>query len=186
MNTTYTKEVLSPFQPRNKVLPTEINVRQINYKLPDLIKKLCKSYRLEAQFAEDEQMKNELPDIAGLICIKCRLLNEKSEVIAIGRSCSVFTKSTFVERSIRNCLNGSFLSSCNNLTKLIETLQSYDEDWSNRSIQQEDMSDRPTEKQIALLKDLIAERPLSQVTTQDIDRMTRSEASSLIGELLNR
>jgi len=119
-NTTYSRKILSPIQP--KVKPV-IDVRGENHPIREEVKRLCGNpFTLEVSFKEDtETLKNlNIPGLVGVLCT----LKLSGQVIAFGRSVSVFSKlNKYLDRTISASINGSFLSATNNAVKILESIR---------------------------------------------------------------
>lgn len=101
-----------------------IDVRSEKHPVREEIKKFCETaYDIKVSFQEDAQTLNYFPHIPGLIAILCTLTSN-GQIISFGRSCAVFDRiNKYVERTISTVINGSFLSACNNATKVFGALR---------------------------------------------------------------
>ena len=190
MNTTYNKNIVSPFQTQMKQPSNIIDIRDKNHPVRDEIRKLCNAtYDIKVSFEEDTATLNSFSHIPGLVAILCKFTKE-GQVIAFGRSCAVFSRmNRYMERTISTAINGSFLSASNNAIKVFEALRMNEVGEVDKPVQYEE-ADLATEKQKSYLLTLSEKLPFSERERwqREINNklLTRLEASDKISTLLNK
>src|SRR3989344_1987016 len=118
MNTSYKRDVVSPFQMRNR--PYDI---QNNSVVQEEIKKNIKTYSLTAEFTEDIQTLQAFKHINGVIAFLCTLKKD-GQVIGFGRGMSVISsQNRFLEKAVTFSANAALIDSVVRASKIIDITQ---------------------------------------------------------------
>jgi len=175
---TINKEILSPIQ---------IDVRNNNHPVRDEVKRICGiTYDINVSFEEDTATLKSFGHVPGIVAILCTFRKD-GEVLAFGRSLSIFTKnSKWMERTIGAAFNGSFMSAANSAVKVLETLRLSS---SSSSAHTKPNGESASSKQIMFLQRLlpkISVAPKRQELAKALSdgSRTKSEAGAWIKSIL--
>lgn len=127
METTFKKRITSPYQEKvhqvQELQKQSFDISNEQHPVRSSVRHLCGTYKLTAEFVEDNATLDTLKHVNGLIAILCTLRKD-GKIVGLGRGSAVVNRmNRFLDRSISVAINGSFLSACNNATKVFDTLR---------------------------------------------------------------
>ncbi len=176
MNNTYFKNPIVSSIIKSPIQNT-IDIRDNNHPVRKEISKLCGTFNFSVTFEEDIETFNSLSNqVPGIVAILCTL-SKDNQVIAYGRSLSVFSNiNKYVSKTISSAINGAFLSATNNATKLFESL--------NITKSDKPIVELATDKQKNYLKQLLEEKETDEDVKErwfaNFDTLTKEDASDAI------
>lgn len=142
------------------------------------------NFTFTASFEEDREA-NEAFRNDAVIAYRC-ILKHNDKVIGIGRGLNVLSgENRYLSKSVRWALSGSLIDAVTRATKLPALSGEAIPDFGTSNIASEFMA---TEKQKSYLKELIMSLPDEDGRDEllnNLDSMTKEDASDLIGQLKN-
>lgn len=178
-NTSYKKEIPSPFQARPKLDPVQEAVQQNIGK-----------FNLEISIEEDKETVIQLKDLPGpIIAYKCTI-RRGSQVLGIGRGSNILSKiNKWVDRSVRYTLNASIIDSIIQSVKALDVL--YLKENGGEVLTPETIGiDYASDKQKSYLRELIRSNVFDEGKRKywesQIELLTKDEASEKIQSFVNK
>lgn len=116
MKSTYTRYIKSPFQVVNK--KKSIAVAETNPIIQEEVEKHLKKHTLTVEFKEDKDTLLVFKNVSNMIAYTCEI-KEGDKIIGLGRGMAVVNSmNKFVERSVKNALNSSFVNAVIQSTRI--------------------------------------------------------------------
>lgn len=186
MNTSYKKNIPSPFQFRNRPYNIENNMA-----VRDEIKKNICTLNLTAEFTEDVQTLQAFKHIPGVIAFLC-VLKKDGQVIGFGRGMSVVTQANrYLNRVVNFSQNAALIDSVVRATKMLDALHLNNNQQSTDVVSRDTYETKEvegfipiTDRQMKFLSKLLQSNAASEKELSQVEFLSKNEAREKINLLV--